>query len=240
MTSERGRVSRSTDLAPRCLCRRPGDDYRRIGLDRLRDRSASRLVWGRGLARRQHDPGLWRQSRQYRRYPRSGDGQYRRYPRRICVAALARRPGLPLQPSGADQSSRFDVVAGRRPRDQLHGATSALGSMPGGQSRDRNRACRDAADLWPARISPGRRTPSAAPGRRERGQQDGGRGLSPLVSRCLRHQDALPAADQCLRARNAHQGCPPDLPRYLAAPGHRRRAVRGLGRRAAARPSLCR
>ena len=142
----------------------------------------------------------------------------------------------------AAQTSHLDSMsrAGRRSRDQLHGATAAARSMPGGQSRDRDRACRNAADLWPAAISAGRRAPPAAPGRRQRRQQDGRRGLPPVVPRRLRDQDPLAAADQCLRARNADQGCAPDLPRHLAAPGHRRRAVRGLGRRAAARPALCR
>ena len=50
----------------------------------------------------------------------------------------------------------------------------------------------------------------------------------------------LAAADQCLRPADAHQGCASDLSRHLAAPRARGRALRGLGRRAAARSALCR
>src|SRR5262252_4361047 len=50
-------------------------------------------------------------------------------------------------------------------------------------------ACRDAADLRPARISPGRRTSTVAARRRQRGEQDGRRGVSPALSRRLWHQD---------------------------------------------------
>ena len=92
-----------------------------------------------------------------------------------------------------------------------------------------------AADLRRAFVPAGGRKASAGAARRERHQQAGRRVLPPALSPRLRPAGEQPPPDQHLRAADARQGRAADVPRHLDPAGTRRQAVRGLGRRAAAR-----
>ena len=99
---------------------------------------------------------------------------------------LAQGLRLSLQPRRPDQPHRFDDRPGDRSRHQLPRAAHAARGLPRGPARKsassspargRSTAARD--------YLPVDETPSAAPGRCQRRQQDGGRGLShPLSSTC--------------------------------------------------------
>src|SRR6516164_9329999 len=120
--------------------------------------------------------------------------QHCRYPRRLCFTVS----GQDFLFNLAAQTSHLDSMSA--PEEDCSCSKHA-----GGQSRDRDRACRNTADLWPAAVPAGRRAASAAPGGRERCQQNGPRSLPPIVSRRLRDQEPLSEVDEGLRTKDARQ-----------------------------------
>ena len=217
----------------RRLQREARPDHRGPRLYRLDAGARARRDGQRGRPGRLAHPRVRRQSREHRRDRGSRSRQHLRRPRRAQPLVPRAGPGRPVQPRRPDEPSGLDGESVHGPRDQLPQPAFDPRGLPPVQPRDADRVRGDPPDLRSPAVPPGRRAASAEPGRRERHQQDRGRVVPPALRRRLRHPRHRPAADEHVRAANAHQGREADVPRLLVQARARRRGDPGLGRRAA-------
>ena len=127
---------------------------------------------------------------------------------------------------------------GGRHRHQRRGAGAAdRRHARGGAERDGGPRLHPPVLRPPAAPAGRRAAPGAAAGRQRRLQM-GGRAVLAAGAAGARAPRGVAPPDQLLRPAAPHPGRAADLPRHLDPPRAGRRALRGLGRRAAPRPRL--
>ena len=215
-------------------CRGTGDGRRRVS--RLEPLPRAGRAWGtrdgagRLPVRRGRQPGQ----------PRGCEGRAGawRHPRDRSAQPVRGRRGH-LQSCRPDQPhGRAERPAGRH-RGERGGAGAADPGGARGGTRCGGGARLDAAVLRPGAEASGGREPAGGAARRQRRVEVRRRAVLAAGAPGARPAGGVAAADQLLRAAAAHPRRAADLPGDLDPLRAGGPAVRGLGRRAAARPDLC-